>query len=304
MSTPTSGGRPLDLYRLQQFLAVADHAGFTSAATELHLTQQAVSAAIGQLERQLGVSLFDRSGRKLRTTEAGAVLREGARVLLAAAASLAERTHEAGTAAPRPFVIGHTPAVTAEEVYLLLEPVRAQLPEVSVTAREVFPDALAQALYDGEIDLALRRGVAMPPDLASAVIAYDPVRVAVAASHRFADRERVRIDDLRAESIIVWAPPGSSFYTDFLLSTCRRAGFEPTFVVNRVQGTPPVTAVADNDHIAFVTAQAGPALGGRVAVIDLVDPPLAPTQALWLPHTVSPIRDLLTVRRTTRSAAL
>ncbi|WP_261774641.1 LysR family transcriptional regulator, partial [Nocardia neocaledoniensis] len=82
MSTPMSGGRPLDLYRLQQFLAVADHAGFTSAATELHLTQQAVSAAIGQLERQLGVSLFDRSGRKLRTTEAGAVLREGARVLL------------------------------------------------------------------------------------------------------------------------------------------------------------------------------------------------------------------------------
>ncbi|MFC4374765.1 LysR family transcriptional regulator [Nocardia halotolerans] len=290
-------GRPLDLHRLRQFLAVAEHNGFTSAAAELHLTQQALSAAIAQLERQLRVALFDRSGRTLNLTPAGAVLRDGARALLAAAATLAEQTHEAGTASPRPFVIGHTPAITAEEVYLLLAPVRDQLPTASLTARQVFPSALAPALYDGEIDLALRRGVAMPPDLVSAIIAYDPVRVAVDSNHRLAARTELHIGDLRDESVIVWAPAGHSFYTDFLLSNYRRAGFEPNFVVNRIQGTPPITAVVGNDHIAFVTAPAGPALGGRVTVIDLTDPPLAPTQALWLPHTVSRIRDLLTVQR-------
>ncbi|MGW5438160.1 LysR family transcriptional regulator [Nocardia asteroides] len=290
------GDRPLDLHRLQQFLAVVENAGFTSAATELHLTQQAVSAAIAQLERQLGVALFDRAGRKLRPTAAGEVLRDGARALLAAAATLAEQAYAAGSPAPPPFVVGHTPAITADEVYLLLEPVRAQRPDVSVTARQMFPDALVSALYDREIDLALRRGVAMPADLASAIVAYHPLRIAVASGHRLAGRDRVGIDELRDESVIVWAPPGRSFYTDFLLSACRRAGFEPTFVVNRVQGTPPVTAVADNDHVAFVTAPAGPAVGGRVTVLELSDPPLAPTQALWLPHTVSPVRDLLTVR--------
>ncbi|MFE1596903.1 LysR family transcriptional regulator [Nocardia sp. NPDC058705] len=294
----TRDGRPLDLHRLHQFLAVAEHTGFTSAATELHITQQALSAAIGQLERQLGVALFDRSGRKLNLTPAGEVLRDGTRALLAAAATLAEQTHEAGVAAPRPFVIGHTPAITAEEAYLLMAPVRDQLPDVSLTARQMFPDALVPALYDGEIDLALRRGVAMPPDLASAIIAYDPVRIAVSSNHRLATRESLHIHDLREESVIVWAPPGHSFYTDFLLSTYRRAGIEPTFVVNRIQGTPPITAVVDNNHIAFVTAPAGPALDGRVTVIPLADPPLAPTQALWLPHTVSPIRDLLTTQRT------
>ncbi|MFJ2663731.1 LysR substrate-binding domain-containing protein [Nocardia fluminea] len=290
------GGRQLDLRRLQQFLAVSEYAGFTSAAAELHITQQALSAAVGYLERQLGVVLFDRTGRTLRPTAAGAVLRDGARALLAAASTLAEQTTAAGTDTPRPFVVGHTPAITAEEVYLLLEPVRAQLPTVSLTVRQLFPDAMVSALYDGEIDLALRRGVAMPPDLASAIIAYDPVRIAVASSHRLASCASLRIDDLRTESVIVWAPPGHSFYTDFLLSTCRRAGFEPRFVVNRVQGTPPVTAVADNDLVAFVTAPAGPALGGRVTVVELLDPPLAPTQALWLPHTVSAVRDVLTVR--------
>ncbi|APE38590.1 LysR family transcriptional regulator [Nocardia mangyaensis] len=295
--------RPLDLHRLQQFLAVAENAGFTSAAAQLHLTQQALSTAIRQLERQLGVTLFDRTGRRLRPTAAGEVLRDGARALLAAAATLAEQTYEAGTESPRPFVIGHTPAITAEEVYLLLASVRARLPTVSVTARQMFPDALVHALYDGQIDLALRRGVAMPAHLASAIIAYDPVRLAVARTHRLADRDIVRIDDLRTESVMVWAPPGHSFYTDFLLSTCRRAGFEPRFVVNRIQGTPPVTAVADNDCVAFVTAPAGPAVGGLVRVVELADPPLAPTQALWLPHTVSPVRDLLTVQQPTTDAA-
>ncbi|WP_280495607.1 LysR substrate-binding domain-containing protein, partial [Nocardia farcinica] len=113
--------------------------------------------------------------------------------------------------------------------------------------------------------------------------------------HRLADRTSVAVTELRGERIVVWAPPGASFYTDFILSTCRRAGFEPALVVDRVQGTAPVTAVLDYpDAVAFVTAPRGPALGGSVVVVDVEDPPLTPVQALWLPHTRSAVRDLLT----------
>ncbi|WP_436973828.1 hypothetical protein [Nocardia asteroides] len=71
--------------------------------------------------------------------DVGAVL-GGDRALLAAAATLAEQASEAGSPAPPPFVVGHTPAITADEVYLLLEPVRAQRPDVSVlTVRAASP---------------------------------------------------------------------------------------------------------------------------------------------------------------------
>ncbi len=288
-----SSGRVLDLHRLHQFLAVAELAGFTAAAAELHLTQQALSSSVRQLEKQLRVELFDRSGRQLVLTDAGRVLRDGARALLAASDALYRRTHEAGIAAPPTFVVGHTPAITAEEVYDLLAPVRTGRPDVSVTVRQMYPDALAQALHEGTIDVALRRAVANPPDLAAAVIAYHQVRVAVARTHRLADRAAVTVHDLEDEQIVIWAPPGASYYTDFILSTCRRAGFEPRFVVNHIQGTPPVTAVVDTEHVAIVTAPAGPALGGRVQVIELKAGPVAATQALWLPHTTSDVRDLL-----------
>lgn len=92
---------------------------------------------------------------------------------------------------------------------------------------------------------------------------------------------------------MVWAPPTRSFYTDFLVSVCRRAGFEPELAVNPVQGTPPVTAVAGNDCVAFVTAPAGPAMSGRVIVLELSDPPVVPIQAIWLPHTISAERNAL-----------
>ncbi|TSD94079.1 LysR family transcriptional regulator [Skermania sp. ID1734] len=291
---PASASRPLDLHRLGQFLSVAEHSGFSNAAAQLHISQQALSTSVRQLERHLGVTLFDRSARHVTLTAAGEVLAQGARTLLAAAQALERQTRDAAAHHPRPFVIGHTPAITAEEVFDLIEPACRARPDVSFTAQQLFPDALSTALYEGTIDLALRRGVVTPPDLSAAVIAYHPLRLAVSVRHRLAHRKRIDIGELRDEKMVVWAPPGSSFYTDFIVSTCRRRGFEPDIVVNRVQGTPPVTAVVDSDNIAFVTAPPGATLGGRVNVIELKDPPLVPIQALWLPHNVSAVRNLIT----------
>ncbi|SII55310.1 LysR family transcriptional regulator [Mycobacteroides abscessus] len=285
---------PVDLRRLQQFLSVAEHSGFTRAAQQLRLTQQAISQSVTNLEKQVGAKLFDRSGRHIALTPAGEVLRDGSVVLLAAAQTLVRQVQNTAAEQPRPFVVAHTPAITAEEVHQLLVPVRSALPNVSVTALQVFPNALEPAVIGGSADIALRRGIATPKNLASRVIGYHVLRVAVPREHLLAERDSVALRDLRNERIIVWAPPGVSHYTDFILSTCRSAGFEPVFVINHVQGTPPVTAVLDNDGVAFVTAPTGPCLAGQVVVIDIVDPPQAPIQAIWLPHTQSAIRDALT----------
>ena len=53
------------------FEAGARHMSFTKAADELNVTQPAVSAAIGKLERFLAIKLFRRHGAKVQLTEAG-----------------------------------------------------------------------------------------------------------------------------------------------------------------------------------------------------------------------------------------
>ncbi|MBF6089918.1 LysR family transcriptional regulator [Nocardia cyriacigeorgica] len=282
----------LDPRRLRQFLAVAEHMNMSRAAAELHLTQQAVSSTIKTLERDLGVQLLHRSGRRISLTAAGAALHAGARPVIDAAAALARSTRQAAEGEREKLVIAHTPAISSEEVFDLTAGVRAAFPDASITARQCFPGELVAALREGTADVALRRGATTPEDVAAAVIAYTPLHVAVAAAHRLAAHTTLTMDQLAGERLIVWGPPGTSFYADYLLSVCRRAGFEPSVVVNHIQGTAPTTAVIGTDCFAFVTAEPGTYHHGQTVVRPIDHPPVAPVQALWLRHTESAVRQM------------
>src|SRR5580692_6776049 len=74
----------MELHQLEYFVAVAQEQNFTRAAEKLLVSQPGVSAQIRRLERELGESLLDRSGRSVRLTEAGAAVLPYARAALAA----------------------------------------------------------------------------------------------------------------------------------------------------------------------------------------------------------------------------
>src|ERR1700756_4296827 len=77
----------MELRQLAVFVAVAEEGSFTRAADRLNVVQSAVSAAIRNLERELGARLFDRSTHKVALSDAGRVLLPEARTTLAAAAA-------------------------------------------------------------------------------------------------------------------------------------------------------------------------------------------------------------------------
>jgi DNA-binding transcriptional LysR family regulator len=282
-----------DLRRLGHFVAVVEASGFTSAAARLHLSQQALSSSVRQLEKQIGAALLVRPGRRIRLTPAGETLLNEGRPLLAAARTIATHTRAAASIHPDEFVVGHSPAISNQDVYRVLAPVIAASPTTSFTVLQLFPDQLLAGIRDGTVHLGLRRGVVPQESLASAVACYDPLRVAVRSDHRLAEREYISIADLAPETIVLWAPPGASYYSDFLVSLCRRAGFEPKHRVSRVQGCPPEVAPLTDDAVSFVTSPPGTAVDGAVTVIDIDEPVMVPLQALWQPHTASAIRDLI-----------
>ncbi|RZS44211.1 DNA-binding transcriptional LysR family regulator [Herbihabitans rhizosphaerae] len=277
----------LDLRKLGHLVAVAEEGSFTRAAARLHLSQQALSTSIRALEREVGVRLLDRSGASVVPLPAGRALIEDAHVLHGLARSAVGRARRIGRGEAETLRIGHTPAVTADEVSALL----VASADARTTIYQCFPDELIERLRDGRLDVGLSRGMRPEHGLTRTTVSQNRLRIAVANGHPLASRTTVALADLAGESFIVWGPPGRSGYTDLLFDHCRAAGFEPDYEVNSTQGAPPVTAVIGSDRIAFVTAEAGSAANGRVRVIDLDPPVHVPLHALWSPHAASETRD-------------
>ena len=72
----------MDTRRLQHFVAVVDHGGFTAASKATFVSQPALSLAVKELEADLGTPLFDRIGRRVQLTDAGTALLGPARQVL------------------------------------------------------------------------------------------------------------------------------------------------------------------------------------------------------------------------------
>src|SRR4051794_39682532 len=78
----------MELRQLEYLVAVAEEANFTRAAERVHISQSGVSAQIRQLEKDLGATLFDRSGRTATLTGAGDAAVVHARAVLSSADAL------------------------------------------------------------------------------------------------------------------------------------------------------------------------------------------------------------------------
>ncbi|MDQ3783866.1 MAG: LysR family transcriptional regulator, partial [Actinomycetota bacterium] len=88
----------LEVRELRYFVAVAEELNFSRAAGRLGMAQPPLSRAISQLEKRLGVQLFERSNRKVTLTAAGLTLLDEARSALDAMSAAARRTRRAASA--------------------------------------------------------------------------------------------------------------------------------------------------------------------------------------------------------------
>lgn len=274
--------------KLAHFVAVAEELSFTRAAARLQMSQQALSTSIRQFERELDVTLLDRSPHHVALTDAGQSLLESGRPLLVTSSSALERARRIGHGELEVVRIGRTPAITGEEATTLMAPFRRSHPAVEVSVEQHWPADLPGLLFAGEIDLALGRVFSTGEGLTTKTIAAHPLRVALCEDHPLAAQGAVRLTDLKDDTLVVWSQ--KSGYRRLLLDVCRRAGLEPReVVVNPLQGTPPVTAVSGPGEFALVTAPAGRSSAPGVIVLD-IDPPVhVPVAAMWVSGSASPL---------------
>jgi DNA-binding transcriptional LysR family regulator len=195
----------MDLEAVRTFVAVADAEQFQAAADNLRLTQQAVSKRVAKLERELGVSLLDRTTRRARLSIDGQIFLPHARDLLKAA-SRAEGSVQKENRAFRVDVLNTrtAPATELRRFHRLQPKIALDV----VTLPDADTAAAITAVLDGTIDATFRALTAstirIPTLIRSERVIEDRHQLLVGPRHPLADSTTVTLADLRPFRI--WMP--------------------------------------------------------------------------------------------------
>jgi DNA-binding transcriptional LysR family regulator len=270
-----------DLRQMRYFKAVAERGSFTGAAQELHVAQQAVSQQIKALEQLLGVTLLERSSRRVELTPEGAVFLADCRRVLAGADRAARRVQAAARGEAGTLRLVYTLVSAFETVPLLLARLAEDYGLLKVDAREVFGSDIAMLLLEGSCDLALAPLTTYPADLRQRTVRREVLRVAVGTSHRLAPSNQIELSRLGQETLELWPHEMAPGYYDAVMAACRTAGFEPE-IDQHGAGSTVWGYIADGRGVGLVVSSLIEQLPRGVKLLDLAPPrPMLTVNAVW-----------------------
>jgi DNA-binding transcriptional LysR family regulator len=195
----------MELRHLEYFVAVAADQNFSRAAQRIHVVQSALSAAVGKLEKELGVSLFDRSRRQIELTAAGKVFLQHAREVLHAANRAQSSVDDYRGQLTGSVTLGTLMSWGTLNLAAALEQFRRVNPGVTLRLRQSTTGSAGHlaAIADGKMDLALVSIQSSPsPLVALRELTREPMVFVCEPTHRLADGARARLVDLDGEDLI------------------------------------------------------------------------------------------------------
>jgi len=241
----------MELLQLQYFLAVARLEHVTEAARSLHVTQSSLSKTIQRLEEDLGVPLFDRTGRKLRLNEFGSrFLRRTERALF----ELEQGKQEIRDLSSLEHGKLELAVTTASTLPNILREFRKKRPSIQFHVQMLTTQEMVTLLYRGEVDFCLSSPPIQGDDIECQIVFIDPILVAVPKGHRLADRNSVSLTELRDESFVgVTRGYGTR---DLVDSVCKSVGFVPNYVYEGDEPARLSALVEAEIGIAFIPSTA------------------------------------------------
>ncbi len=264
----------LTLVQLRMLREVARQGTMGAAASALGYTPSAVSQQLGQLERNVGVDLFERVGRNVHLTDAGYDLAARADHILgeveaAGAALEASQTEVRGV-----VHLGLFESIAAAVLPRLLASLADEHPELEVRTRFADPGDAAADVANGELDLAFtieydRMSRERPKRLAADLIHVDAFRLVVPESDPIT-ATRVPLADM-ADRPFIGSAPGSPCGR-LMMSACAAAGFRPDVVHEFEEYGTVLRLVAAGQGVSLIPDLGLCDVPAGVRVVDLAEP--------------------------------
>src|SRR5579859_6857228 len=196
----------LNLHQLYTFQIVAKHRSYVRAAEELHFSQPAVSAQVRHLEHSLGVRLFEQIGRQTHLTQAGRELYIYSQKIF----SVIDETLEVMEALRSPHYgrlsVGADTTVGSYVIPGLLGKFRQIYPQVEISLQVLNRAALIEAILNNRVEMAVMGAVPDDAPVEFEPLAYNPLVLVAAPTHRLAGLKNVSIEELGREYFLLREP--------------------------------------------------------------------------------------------------
>lgn len=196
-------GSSLTLRDLEYAVAVGRERNFGRAAARCGVSQAALSEQVRKLESILGLRLFERTTRKVVPTVRGEeILRQG-EALLADAARLLDDARRSGQPLTGELRLGVIATLGPYYMPFVIALGRRRFPNIALRLREATTDHLLASLRACELDAVLL-ALPVPMDgLIAEPLFFEPLRLACPSDHKLAQRENVRLRDLKRGPLLL-----------------------------------------------------------------------------------------------------
>jgi DNA-binding transcriptional LysR family regulator len=244
----------MELRHLRYFITVAEELHFGRAAQRLNMTQQPLSRQIRDLEIEIQVTLFHRTKRTVRLTEAGKVFLERSYLVLAQLEQAIAVTQQIGRGEVGRLAIGFVDSAMYTLLPEIVRVFREQFPAVELRLYELTTAQQIQALHHKQVDIGIVRSAISEAGLSVECFLPESLVLALPEIHPLSAQTQVSLSTLADELFILFpAKMGPVFYEQ-IITICQQAGFRPKVAQEAVQMQTIVGLVAAGLGIAIVPA--------------------------------------------------
>lgn len=193
----------MNLQELRYLVAIAEQRHFGRAAEVCNVSQPTLSSQIKKLEDELGVTLLERTNKRVALTAVGGQILEHARRALAEAAQMEAVARAARDPLVGPLKLGAIPTLAPYLMPLILKPLKQEYPGLTIELWEDQTRALVENLRNHKLDAALLATETDAPEVTEIDLFEEPLLAALPRNHRLAGAKKVDEDALAGELLVL-----------------------------------------------------------------------------------------------------
>ena len=272
----------LELRHIRCFLAVAEELHFHRAAEKLYLSQPALSRQIKQMEEYLGISLFERSSRKVILTEAGRYLVKEYKIMLKQVETSSIHALLLHQGLTGRLKLGYVGSAMQNVIPSFLIQVRDKFPNVQFDLNVMDNLQQIEAILSHTLDLGFVRVKHTPSGINQSPVFRDNFSLILPANHPLNKENFEGLHQVKEEPFILFDPAYSPSYFEEVMQIFEKSGFNPRISHQTIHVNTIYKLVENHFGLSVIPSSFQEGYEGKVTFIDLSHTGINTSlQAIW-----------------------